>query len=281
LACQRKSIVMSKGEEVTRAIAWAIIPLAAAVCWAYLWGTLPKCAGWTQWKLFFAGAYSAAFFDRNSEAIFHAAKGVFWWNVAVLWRVYALVFIFWFTVDFIIWKFGKLRHWMTNRKLTYRFIPKGLEDFPSWIEKGLTRFIMPRVSEWHVFLTNMLVEHRDIRVHADVLTKNDVLYTGFVKDHTLATDGSLRSIILADPRRFRREEYLWAKKRGFDDAQSDKPKADIFWADIPSNTFVVMGSEIVSINVNHSSSSALVADRNISEELTSAIRAFLNANPKP
>ena len=47
---------------------------------------------------------------------------------------------------------------------------------------------------------------------ADVLTKGDVLYDGRVVDKMLTSDGALATLTLGDPRRFRREEYLVAKR---------------------------------------------------------------------
>jgi hypothetical protein len=253
--CPRKNIVQSKGEEITRAVAWAVLPFLVALVWARMYGTLAECAGWPEWKLFFAGAYSDAFFEKNSEAVFHATKAVFWWNFAILWRMYALVFIFWIGVDFFVYHFGTLRNYLN----------KG-----GWLRRGfrwlLSVFIIPRVSEWHVFLTNMLADKKDTRIQADILTKSDNLYQGYVVDKFLTSTGELNAIILADPRRFRREEYMEAKR-----TTTTKPKVDDYWVTIPSKTFIVMASEIVSVNLLHSSPSAVAKDAGVANAIRQAL----------
>lgn len=255
LVCARKNIVQSKGEEVTRAVAWAMVPLSLAIGWAWCYGTLLKCARWPEWKLFFAGAYSDAYFEKNTEAVFHATKAVFWWNFSVLWRMYFLVLLFSICIDFGVYNFGLLRRLLKGR---------------GWIRKSLrwllSFFIIPRVSEWHVFLSDMLADRKDIKIHADIITKGDLLYRGEVVDKTLNAEGSLNCLILASPLRFRRIEYLEAKKTA-----ATKPILADYWAPIPGNTFIMMASEIVSINLTHTSPSEVQKDTAIVEAARRAI----------
>jgi hypothetical protein len=255
--CPRKNIVQSKGEEITRAIAWALFPLALAILWAWSWGTLGECARWPEWKLFFAGAYSDAFFEKHSEDVFHATKAVFWWNYVILWRMYALIIFFWIVIDVIVYNFGSIRHYLNKGGKPRRAL-----------RKLLGFFIIPRVSEWHVFLSDMLLDKKDIRIHADVLTKGDVLYQGDVADKTLNGEGSLTSIMLANPRRFRRVEYMQAKI-----AATTKLDKESYWVAIPSNSFIIMAAEIVSINLTHTSPSAVAQDTAIVEAVRQAMAA--------
>lgn len=206
--------------------------------------------------MIFSGAYSETFFEKNRDAIFKSAKAVFWCNFAVLWRMYLLVVFFWCGVDLIIYQFGSIRSFLKQRG-----------RFAKVAQRAISLLIIPRISEWHIYLSNMLTEERDIRVHADVLTKGNVLYQGFVADKFLTSDGELSAIILAQPRRFRREEYMKVKLGD----PSEKPDKDNYWAVIPSNTFLVLASEIVSINLLHSSPTALAKD----EQIVNAIRSLL------
>ena len=80
---------------------------------------------------------------------------------------------------------------------------------------------------------------------ADVLTKSDKLYQGELSDKVLAADGSLVSITLTDPRRFDRLAYLQAK------GSSPKPSSQDFWKPIPTNMFLVLASDINTINLRY------------------------------
>jgi hypothetical protein len=214
--------------------------------------------------MFFAGAYSDAYFEKNTEAVFHATKAVFWWNFSVLWRMYTLVSLFSVGVDVVVYNFGSIRNCLNNGGR----ISKGLRRL-------LSRFIIPKVSEWHVFLSNMLADRKDIRIHADVLTKNDVLYKGHVADKTLKGDGALTCLILEDPYRFRRVEYMEDKKEARTSGIKINPED--YWVEIPSKSFIVMAPEIVSINLTHTSTSAVVEDPSVKG---AALRALQSHDAK-
>lgn len=261
--CPRKNIIQSRGEELTRAVAWAVIPLGVAWFWAARYGPLAECASWADWKLFLLGAYSSTFFEQHSNAIFHALDAVFWWNFALLWRTYAIVLAFWILVDLIIYNFGAIRQAL-NRK-HWR-----------WVIRILTLFIVPRVSEWHVLLSNMLVERKDIRIRADILTKGDVLYRGFVADKTVGSRGELSSIILADPVRFRRQEYMEVKLLALKSNANRSMNPDHYWAKIPSKTFIIMGPQIISINLLYSSPSAVTEDKSVRNALRNVLEGDKN-----
>jgi hypothetical protein len=275
--CPRKNIVQSKGEEITRAVFWAVAPLAAALFWAWKYGTLLKCAGLPEWKLFFAGAYSDVFFEKHDQAVFHATKAVFLWNVVVLWRMYLIVVLFWIGVDIIVHNFGSIRHYLNKEQAgkvpdqkTFMAVMRRIGGAARVIlQKFLGFFIIPRVSEWHVLLSSMLTERKDIRVQADILTKGNVLYKGFVADKFLTGDGDLRGIVLADPQRFRREEYMHYKQKHGLITTDSAP----YWTAIPSNTFIVMATEVVSINLQHSSPSAVASDEGIIEAILKALES--------
>jgi hypothetical protein len=114
----------------------------------------------------------------------------------------------------------------------------------------------------------MLAESKDIIIHADILMKNDMLYSGRVEDSNLRSDGELNSILLSIPKRFRRIEYMEAKKTG------KAPKAEDYWVKIPGNTLIVLASDIISINVTHASPSKLQEDSAIKKALADAVQSM-------
>lgn len=251
--CQRRNIVQTKSEELTRAIAWAIVPLGLAIWWAHGWGTLQRTASTHDWKIVFSGLYSESYFEKHRDDFFHAASAVYQWNKCLLWRIYLIVLLFWFIVDCIIYNYGRIRHSDFVRK-------------HRWINRIMNLFIIPRVSEWHVFLSTMLTE-KDVKVRADVLTNNNVLYQGIVAEKMLGSDGSLDCITLAEPSRFQRDAYLEAKK------VDPTISPTTFWKKIPSNVFVIMATEITSLNLRHSSPSAVAEDPEILEMLSELLKA--------
>ncbi len=258
--CPRRNIVQTKSEELTRAIAWALIPLAIAYLWAVHNGHLHSTANSADWKAFFAGAYGESGFEKHQDDFFRAQRAIFVWNFSLLWRLYFIVFVFWLVIDLLIARYGRIR------------ASKFASDVPA-LKLALDYFILPRVSEWHVCLSNMLTENKDITVHADVLTKADVLYRGRVVDKMLAPDGSLASITLAGPGRFRRADYLDAKR------QSATNKEE-YWVEIKGAMFIIMGSEISTINLRHSSASAVSGDEEVVKVLRSLLKRYAKRQDK-
>jgi hypothetical protein len=256
--CPRRYMVQTKSEELTRAIAWAVFPLAAASFTAWKYGNLRKFAGWADWKIFFAGLYSEGYFERHQDQFFHAARNVCWSNICILWRLYLIVLVFWFAVDILILNYGRIRH-------------SGFASRHPIVNRSLKLFVMPRVSEWHVYLSTMLTPQKDVVVMADVLTKGNAFYDGRVVDKMLTSDGGLATLTLGDPRRFRREEYLAAKAKGEESTQPNK--AD-YWARIPGKTFIIMAAEISTVNLRHSSQSSVIRDQRILDLLRKAMKDY-------
>jgi hypothetical protein len=225
----RKNLVQSKGEEITRAVLWAALPLAVAIIWAVGTGALSKCGHTVDLETVFSGLYSEKFFQDHHCAFFISLRSFFWMNLCLLLRLYILVIGFSLLLNITIHYYSRLRNWL---------------KYP-WMKTLLATIVLPRVSEWHVLLSNMLLPSKDLTLNADVLTTSDVLYQGRVQDKMLNPDGSLHSITLANPRRFLREQYQKEKD------QSPKTKADNFWRDIPGNLFIVMGSDITNLNLRY------------------------------
>ncbi len=109
----------------------------------------------------------------------------------------------------------------------------------------LATIVLPRASEWHVLLSDMLLPSKDLTLSADVLTKGGVLYQGRVQEKMLSADGSLHSITLSNPRRFLREQFQKEKET------APTVKSEDFWRDIPGNLFILMGSDITNLNLRY------------------------------
>src|SRR5205085_5805006 len=153
-------------------------------------------------------------------------SGMTW---SLLWRLYFIVILAGLAIDWAI--------------LHYRWLRNTLK--PRWAKTVLATLILPRVSEWYVLLSDMLLPTDDVVLEFDVLTKNGTLYQGGVQDRMIGPDGSLLSITLADPRRFLREEFHRQRQ------EDVEAPPDYFWRHIPGKLFVIMGSDIASVNVRY------------------------------
>lgn len=225
----RKNLVQSKGEEVTRAVLWAALPLTVAIIWAVGTGALSKCGHTADLETVFSGLYSEKFFQDHRNEFFISLRSFFWMNFCLLLRLYGLVAGFSLLLNLSILRYNTLRNLFK----------------PSWMKTLLATIVLPRVSEWHVLLSDMLLPAKGLVLNADVLTKTNILYQGRVQDKMLNPDGSLHSVTLASPRRFQREQFQ--KKKD----ESPATKSDGFWHNIPGNLFIIMGSDITNLNLRY------------------------------
>jgi hypothetical protein len=231
----RKNLTLSKSEEITRGVLWSIVPFGLA--WGMRhWGpfSLPANAR-IDLQTFFSGLYSETFFNQHS-ADFFAAAGSFWQlNLCLCLRLYAVVLITSILFNFLITEYGRLRKWLESRKSWYW----------SLVRRVLATFVLPRISEWHLILSPVLLASKSMNIEIDVLTKNGILYAGRLADKVLSASGDLQSITLAKPRRFRREDLLKARE------VDPKVPTESFWKPIPGEMFVVVASEIATLNIRH------------------------------
>ena len=236
----RKNVVQTRGEEFTRSIEQAALPLAISIVWAAFSGSLRRAGSWADVGTVLSGLYSTAFFDAHREAFFGAMRAFGWMNLAILWRLYLLIFLFALAFDQAI--------------LHYRWLRERLPaKWPKWV---LATLVLPRVSEWHVLLSDMLLPAKGFSLDADVLTKSGVLYQGRVQDKMLGSDGGLQSITLAHPRRFLREEFGAAKDKEAARAEKagekpEKIEGETFWRSIPGNLFVIMATDVINVNLRY------------------------------
>lgn len=107
---QRRNLVQTKSEEVTRAVIWAVFPLLFAYWSASHHGGLWAVGTLDEIKTFFSGIYSESFFLANRAQFFHATHAIILMNYCVLWRLYTIVLLASLALDGAIWKYGRIRH---------------------------------------------------------------------------------------------------------------------------------------------------------------------------
>jgi hypothetical protein len=157
-------------------------------------------------------------------------------NFSILWRLYVVVFLLSLILYLTIKHYARVRDWL--RKNHWKWLAK---HGPQW----LAAVVLPRIASWHVLLSQILVHDKNVQVHLDVMTKGNILYQGVLADKTLAADGGLISVVLAEPKRFKYEEYVEAKKQG-------KPATKAtYWKPIPTNMFIITATEIATMNVRY------------------------------
>jgi hypothetical protein len=224
----RKARIQSRSEEITRAVLIAIIPLILAVLWAKWTGTLARVGRWEDLETVFSALESDAFFQAHHTAFFLSLRAFFWINLCILWRLYTLVALFSATRIMVMLYYKQLRDRMKSKPMRY-----------------LLASIVPRISEWDILFSEMLLPEGRFVIAADVLTKSNALYQGTIQDRMLNPDGSLQGVILANPRRFLREEF---QREKLDDPGTP---SDDFWINIPGNLFIVMASDIANLNLKY------------------------------
>jgi hypothetical protein len=224
----RKTRIESHAEEVARSILGAAIPLVLAVAWARWTGALWSSGTQRDVETVFSALQSDNFFQAHHQEFFASLYAFFWMNYAILWRLYLIVLLASAVRMAIVLNYNRV--W---RRLHRRWM------------RTLLATIVPRISEWDLLFSDMLLPEGTFRIMADVLTKSGGLYQGMVQDRMLNNDGSLASITLANPRRFERGDFRKAK------AEDIETVTDEFWFNIPGNLFIVMASDIANLNLRY------------------------------
>jgi hypothetical protein len=224
----RKTRVQSHAEEVARSIIGAVVPLVVAFLWARWSGALGRTGTHDDLETVFSSLQSDHFFQTHCAQFFTSLRVFFWMNFVILWRLYALVVLLSIARIVIVLNYNRI--W---RKLHKRWM------------RTLLATIVPRISEWDLLFSDMLLPEGSFCIMADVLTKTGGLYQGAIQDRMLNNDGSLQSITLANPRRFERAEFHKAK------AEDIETVSDEFWFNIPGNLFIVMASDIANLNLRY------------------------------
>jgi hypothetical protein len=247
----RRAVIQSKSEEVARAILWSLIPLAFAWFWAIHLGNLLRCGGGHELSTLFSGLYSESFFTAHRSAFFAAATAFFWMNWCLLWRLYLMVVLGAVALTFVIRNYGRIRRMLDHRQR---------------LQNLLATVVLPRVSDWHVLLSGMLLPSRDLRIFVDVLARSGNLYQGRLADKTLGPDGMLVTVTLAEPSKFRREQYVEDRKT------QPSLQSDAYWKRIPGEMFLILAADITTINVRYVQSTIT---RETAPEIIDALRDLL------
>ena len=224
----RKTRSESHAEEVARSILAAAIPLLLAIIWARWAGALWARGTQADVEIVFSALESDNFFQTHHAQFFSSLYAFFWMNYAILWRLYFVVMIACLVRIVVVLNYNRI--W---RRLHKRWM------------RTLLATIVPRISEWDLLFSDMLLPEGSFRIMADVLTKTGGLYQGAIQDRMLNADGSLQSITLANPRRFERAEFRKAK------AEDLATTTEEYWFNIPGNLFIVMASDIANLNLRY------------------------------
>ena len=230
LTVPRRAVILTRSEEISRALIWAAISFSFAYVWCRAGGAWASVWRPDDLKLCFAGLYSESFFQAHQDAWFRSLHQVLWLNFSLFWRLYVSVFLLSLALTLLTHFYGVVRDWLPDWK---------------WLKNAFAALVLPRVAQWHVYLSKLLLGDRNLFISLDILTKSDKLYQGELADKALAADGTLVSITLAMPRRFDRAAYLKAKSDG------QAPETEAYWKTIPTNMFVVMASDINTINLRY------------------------------
>ena len=218
----------NRSEEVARAILLSAIPLAIAYLFAHF--CLHRFTNIRVFKDFLLGLYGDKSLEDHSDAFFAASGTIIKANLLLLLLpVYTMVLVWSLLLGALIRNYGRVLRWNPS------------------VGSALERFVRPWAAEWHFKLSDALLPSKSHYIRVDVLTKMDVLFRGTLTEHDLGPDGSLISITLSGPQKFKRQELL--------DARALKPKRapdpSSFWSPIEARMFVVMASEIVTLNLNY------------------------------
>ena len=199
-----------------------------AYYWATDLGSFDQIWKWHQAGVFFSGVYSERYFEAQRALWFPSVVVVAQACWMLLWRVYLIVSVFAIIVATCVNHYA----WIRNR-------------LPIWTRTWFADLLLPRVAYWHILLSRILLSN-DQHLDLDILTKMDFLYQGRLNDKMLGPDGSLINVSLASPRRFDRIKYLADKA-----SKPDVLKAN-YWIPIPTELFVILASEIHTINLRYS-----------------------------
>ena len=235
----RKASTGTRSEEILRAAFWATVPL----CFAWFlrnvgWWRAPSGVQ-NSIETVFSCLFSDKIFAENQKAFFTAIRIFCDFNLCMLLRTYLIVFIGAALFGLIALQLGKIR----------------AETWP-WLNTALHWAFMPRISEWHVALSPILVRDRkELIVRIDVMTKGGTLYRGNVFEKRISGDGELATLILKNAERMIRDDFYKSQvdceviNRA--DPAAAQPDTESYWRSIPGEMFLLNGSEISTVNVRH------------------------------
>jgi len=226
LSLKLKKFQRTRTEEITFAFLFAIVPFSIATVGSLSLGT--RGAPYVSWR-----HYQEIFEAAYSEELFRSSRPQFWNSLSYI-LVGQSLFLFAYyllclaEVILFVELVKKWGDWH-ERSGTY-----------TWLAEKLLR----NISEWDMLLTPFnFPRHENRIVVSDVLTVEDHLYQGIVKDYYLSTEGELTGIFLKPAYRFNREGYT-AKKQ-----LDPSIKSGDFWVRVPGDNLYVPKDKILNLNV--------------------------------
>lgn len=254
----------TRTQEITFAVTASVVPLVIAlivVDFFSHWSALP--GNWIDYKEIFAASYSDQFFRETQDRFWASLGRVSCGQIRLLLLLWPLALLEGCLFLVLVRNYGRWRVLpYNNRLIRWRL------GFVTWLLDG--------VSKWHVLLTPFNFAPGEHTVAADLMTVEDHLYQGLVRDYFLDKDGDLSGILLEKPRRFDRRGYLVAKEK---DPQTS---AEHFWKEIPSANLYLPADKMLSLNVRYpfTEGGAARAAASATEELAQT-GVLLRVQPEP
>jgi hypothetical protein len=134
-----------------------------------------------------------------------------------------------------------------------------------WYDWFAEPILFSSISEWHIIFTDFAFPAETIK-YVDVLSTEGILYRGLLSDSFFNSDGELTGLLLEDPYRFDRDEYVDHKKADLAahiKAMPDEPlyvvarDREAYWRPISKqdfledNLFYIPKDRISNLNVRH------------------------------
>jgi hypothetical protein len=264
---------LNRTEEIARAIVISSVLLTVIYLIAHF--GFHRFRNTEVLKDFLKGLYGEQSLEHNADNFFAAAATVIRLNL--LWLVaplYSVVILLSCAIGLMIKNYGKLLRKYEKDPRTSALVV--------WI-------VRPWAADWHMKLSQDLLPSKNHYIRVDVLTKLDVLYRGTLIDHHLSPDGNLVSITLSDAQKFKREELLKVREDQeksqevlsplsfYKQSSARKKRLDPsqYWTRIEGRFFLLIASQIVSLNLNYVDPRALEAKP--TKVLAGAANEALNA----
>ncbi|MCU1310321.1 MAG: hypothetical protein JWO20_1446 [Candidatus Angelobacter sp.] len=241
-----KSIIRTKAEELGRALFTIAIPFIIAV---FLVHHVPLVKDWplsledsrnqklSDYKIFAAAIISDKALEGTKEQFLEAVPRIASRQGRFLFWFYLCTMLEGVVMGLATANYGRLKH-----------SPYGLGRADIWV---IEQFMLPKISEWQVLLTTFTLPSHQDQVHADILMSDDTLYSGRVFQHYLDLGGQLTGLIIVEPKRFDRRQYLIDKDACHDIEARKKINPKEYWRNIPSAKLYLFADKIVNLNLNY------------------------------
>jgi hypothetical protein len=263
-----QKIQRTRTEEITFAVTASVIPLVLSfICLDLFshWNVLP--GNWTDYREIFAASYSDEFFRATQDKFWASLGRVSCGQIRLLLLLWPLALLEGYIFLVLVRNYGRW-HDLPSPNLLMKWRLR----FVKWLLDG--------VSKWHVLLTPFNFVPDEHTVAADLLTVEDHLYQGHVRDYFLDKDGELSGILLDKPRRFDRRGFVAAKEK------DPNTSVESFWREIPTGTFdgnlYLPADKMLSMNVRYpfTEYGAAKVAASATEELAD-MRVPLRVEPEP